>query len=65
MFIQADINRSKIHQRNLYDTDWNLIPVQLSFPKVKDILKTPKNFLPTEQSDEVLFLELFFIFIFL
>ena len=43
MFIQVDINRFNIHQRNLYDTHWNLIPAQLAFSKAKDSLEAPKN----------------------
>lgn len=30
--IQLDFDRFKGHKRNLYDTNWNLLPVELEFP---------------------------------
>ena len=31
--IQVDLDRFGEHQRNIYDTDWNLLDVEISYPK--------------------------------
>ncbi|AOW22020.1 hypothetical protein LPB138_05155 [Urechidicola croceus] len=41
-FIQVDIDRQINHLRNFYDTDWNLMPVELIYGKGDDVEK-PKQ----------------------
>ncbi|MBQ6052027.1 MAG: glycosyl transferase [Clostridia bacterium] len=37
--IQVDLDRFGEHRRNIYDTNWNLLDVEISFPKGEDIPK--------------------------
>lgn len=37
--IQVDLDRFGQHQRNIYDSDWNLLDVEISFPKGQDVPK--------------------------
>lgn len=39
--IQVDFDRRTNHRRNLYDTDWNLLDVQISFPRAPELHKEP------------------------
>lgn len=42
--IQVDLNRFDNHTRNLYDKNWNLLDLQISFPNNKEInLKKPEH----------------------
>lgn len=42
--VQVDYNRYKDHKRNLYDTDWNVIPVTFVYPSDSKILiKKPEK----------------------
>lgn len=37
--IQVDLDRFGEHQRNIYDANWNLLDVEISFPKGPDVPK--------------------------
>mgnify|MGYP001273656017 CR=1 FL=1 len=43
LFIQVDSNRFDIHNRNLYDKNWELIQVELAFPNIQKDMPPPKN----------------------
>lgn len=44
-FVQLDFDRQTNHRRNVYDTEWNLLDLQIQFPKGHDrIFPKPKNF---------------------
>lgn len=44
-FVQLDFNRQTNHRRNVYDTEWNLLDLQIQFPKGHDrIFPKPRNF---------------------
>lgn len=42
-YIQVDCGRFKQHVRNMYDRDWNLLPVRLTHPQAGATLAKPKN----------------------
>jgi hypothetical protein len=42
-FIEFDCDRYKGHKRNLYDREWNLLPVQLAYPPTSEPVPTPVN----------------------
>ncbi len=42
-FIQVDKDRFKQHTRNLYDRDWELLPVKLSHPTTSKPVSKPLN----------------------
>ncbi|TLP70631.1 ATP-grasp fold amidoligase family protein [Maribacter sp. ACAM166] len=37
--IQVDMDRSEIHKRNMYDTNWNLLPFELKYSHGRNIVK--------------------------
>ncbi len=39
--IQVDFDRHTDHRRNLYDTEWNLLDVEISFPRAPELHKEP------------------------
>ena len=39
--IQVDFDRHTDHRRNLYDTEWNLLDVEISFPKAPELHTEP------------------------
>ena len=41
--IQVDLNRFSGHQRNLYDTQWNLMPVEFEYPVGNPEPRAPAN----------------------
>lgn len=44
-FVQLDFDRFSNHRRNIYDTDWNLIDLQILYPKGHDrMFPKPQNF---------------------
>ena len=42
-FIQVDQGRFKGHTRNLYDRDWNHLPVKFQYPSTSTLLPRPSN----------------------
>ena len=42
-FIEVDYDRFKGHKRNLYDREWNLLPVKLKFPPTSKAICKPVN----------------------
>ncbi len=42
-FIQLDRDRFRGHRRNLYDREWNLLPVRLSYPPISEPVSKPEN----------------------
>ncbi|MGA2160469.1 MAG: ATP-grasp fold amidoligase family protein [Dehalococcoidia bacterium] len=42
-FIEVDYDRFKGHKRNLYDREWNLLPVKLKFPPISEAICKPVN----------------------
>lgn len=40
----VDLDRSKNHKRNVYDTEWNLLPLTIQYPSSSRIVKKPDNF---------------------
>ena len=43
LLIQVDLDRFGKHRRNLYDTQWNLLPVEFEYPLGNPGLATPEN----------------------
>ena len=44
-FVQLDFDRHTNHRRNVYDTDWNLLDLQIQFPEGHDrIFPKPSNY---------------------
>lgn len=52
--IQVDFDRFSNHRRNLYDKDWKLLDVELSFPRAPDLYSEP----PAKLSEMIRFAEL-------
>jgi hypothetical protein len=42
-FIQVDYDRFKGHKRNIYDRDWNLLPVKSLFPQATESTAKPSS----------------------
>jgi len=42
-FIHLDCNRFRGHERNLYDREWNLLPVELRYPLISAPVSKPVN----------------------
>lgn len=40
-YIQVDIDRFTQHKRNLYDTSWNLINIEINYPRYFDTIARP------------------------
>lgn len=36
--IQVDFDRFQVHKRNVYDTEWNYIPLEIKFPTAPEVL---------------------------
>ena len=44
-FVQIDFDRYSNHRRNVYDINWNLLDLQIKFPKGHDrVFPKPKNY---------------------
>ena len=44
-FVQIDFDRYNFHRRNIYDINWNLLDLQIKFPRGKDrIFPKPVNY---------------------
>lgn len=44
-FVQIDFDRYISHKRNVYDADWNLIDLQIKFPKGHErVFEKPANY---------------------
>lgn len=45
LFVQIDFDRYSNHRRNVYDINWNLLDLQIKFPKGHDrIFQKPENY---------------------
>ena len=45
MFVQIDFDRYSNHRRNVYDINWNLLDLQIKFPKGHDrVFPRPENY---------------------
>lgn len=42
-FIQYDANRFTDHRRNFYSVDWQLLPFQLIYPPLSEVVQPPKH----------------------
>jgi len=42
-YIWIDTERQTNHKRNIYDLNWNLLPVALGYPNDEQIIKPPEN----------------------
>jgi hypothetical protein len=45
-FIQLDRGRFTEHQRNIYDREWNLLPVRILYPRTSEPVSKPANLGP-------------------
>jgi hypothetical protein len=44
ILVQLDVDRYFDHRRNIYDTNWNLLPVSYVYPNTKSTQARPKHF---------------------
>ena len=45
LYVQVDYDRFKGHKRNIYDTEWNYLDLQIQYPTDKDhVIEKPANF---------------------
>ena len=42
-FIQLDCGRFRQHRRNFYDREWNLLPLQMRYPRISEPVSKPVN----------------------